>query len=183
MNITQMRSYFYDSFIAWEIVRVRLHVNKSDLWWGFSRLLAFPGFGSSLWHSSRGLLWIARSFNALWRIFCLSVFPHGPRLQQHTLLTQGPNVFSRCTSRHSSWWRQREPEDKRRGVYKYLKSRWEGSLSWAYIMVFNNKSIYYNFWRCTDCPFLSHICTNAGLKATNRSRFCVWSFYFAQDST
>lgn len=78
MNITQMRSYFYDSFIAWEIVRVRLHVNKSDLWWGFSRLLAFPGFGSSLWHSSRGLLWIARSFNALWRIFCLSVFPHGP---------------------------------------------------------------------------------------------------------
>lgn len=72
------------------------------------RLLTFPGVGSSLCHFSREVrLRIAGlPLNTLWRIFCLSAPP--PALSTAlTTLTQGRNVFSRCGSLRSSWWRQK----------------------------------------------------------------------------
>lgn len=48
----------------------------------FSQLLTSQRFGSPLLHSSRGLLWILKPLNALWRIFCLIVSLL-TQLQQH----------------------------------------------------------------------------------------------------
>lgn len=62
-------------FIDWLLMHFKIHtvllfITASDLCWVWSPFPTFPGFGSSLWRPSRGLLWIVRSFNSLWRILC-----------------------------------------------------------------------------------------------------------------
>lgn len=141
-----------------QISQVRLRVNKADLCWGFCWLLTLLGFGSLRQHSSRGLLWILSSFNALWRPFRLHVFPPAPASTTHWAQMCSPDAHGRALPG---------------GVKDNLKTNggvsintWSQDGKEAFPGLTSQHSITSPFMlKMQWCPVWSQICTSAVLEA------------------